>query len=519
MDRPALATAYDYVVCGGGTSGCVVAARLAERTDASVLLLEAGGDERVPDVEDSTVWMRNIGSERDWRFRAEPHPALNGRSPPLPMGKGLGGGSSVNGLVWARGHKNDFDAWAEETADPGWNYDAIVEIYRRIEDWQGSRHRLRGVGGPVFVTRPDAPIPVAPALVEATSSLGIPAVDDLNAEAMEGEGGCGIPNVTVRNGRRISMANAYLRPAMHRPNLTVLLGALVDRLILKGTRVTAVAFRHHGVPQTVSAASEVVLSLGAINTPKTLMLSGIGPQEELRRYGIPLVQHLPGVGRNFQDHILTAGCVWEYKTPEQPRNNSAEFTFFCKSDPSLETPDLQPILEECGFGSEVTRDRYNVPLDPSLCFTLAPGLVRPKSRGYIALGGPSPDDPVKIRANFLSDPADMKALVRATEICREIGNSATLAPFVKREIMPGPLEGERLESFLRDAAGTYFHQTCTAKMGRDADAVVNGSLQVYGIEGLRIADGSVMPSITTGNTMAPCVAIGERAADLLCGDC
>ncbi|MEG6508878.1 GMC family oxidoreductase [Methyloligella sp. 2.7D] len=517
MSVPDLLKSYDFIVCGGGCSGAVVAARLAESGDATVLVLEAGGDERIPEIEDSTIWMRNIGSERDWQFTAEASPSLNGRKAPLPMGKVLGGGASINGLVWARGHKNDFDSWAEETGDPGWNYESAVELYKRIEDWQGPNPSgLRGKGGPMYITPPNDPIPVAPALVEGAASIGIPPVDDLNAEAVEGDGNCGIANINVKDGNlRVSTAGAYLRPQMGNPNLTVLLGAEVDHLIIEDGRATGVAFSYQGQSLTANASGEVILSLGAINTPKVLMLSGIGDEAQLTRQGIAVRQHLPGVGQNLQDHILMAGCVWAYNEPEAPRNNSAEFTFFWKSDSSLKTPDLQPILEECAFGSEVTREEYDLPTDPSLTFTLAPGLVRPESRGHIELTGPNASDPLKIHANLLSDPADMKALTRAVELCREIGNSPALKRFAQKEIMPGPLKGDALETFIRNAAGTYFHETCTAKMGKDALSVVSGSLEVYGIKGLRIADGSVMPSVTTGNTMAPCVLIGERAADLI----
>ena len=508
---------YDFIVCGGGTSGCVVARRLAENPSVRVLLLEAGGDERVPSVTDSRVWMSNIGSDRDWQFRAEPSGSLNGRTPPLPMGKVLGGGSSVNGLIWARGHKNDFDSWAEEAGDPSWRYEAILDLYKRAEDWDGPANpRLRGQDGPVYITLPKDPVPVAHALVEATAAAGIPAAADLNAETMESDGGCGIPNVTVRDGNvRVSMASAYLRPVMDQPNLTVLLGARVERVRLDGLRAVGVDYVHDGSQQTAFASAEIVLSAGAIHTPKILMLSGIGDERMLKAHGIPVVHHLPGIGQNFQDHILVAGCVWEYRFPEPPRNNSAEFTFFAKSDPSLKTPDLQPVLEECAFGSEITGPRFGLPTERSAAWTLAPGLVQPTSRGHLALTGNRASDPVAVHANFLSMPEDMKALVRCIELCREIGNAPALREFVKRELMPGPLRGAEMENFLRDAAGTYFHQTCTAKMGRGAMAVVDGSLKVHGIEGLRIADGSIMPTITTGNTMAPCVLIGEKAADIL----
>jgi choline dehydrogenase len=251
--------------------------------------------------------------------------------------------------------------------------------------------------------------------------------------------------------------------------------------------------------------------LGAIHTPKVLMLSGIGDQTELQRLGIPCVQHLPGVGENFQDHV-GIGCIWEYPQPLPPRNNMGEATFFWKSDPDLDTPDLYTCQGEVPICSPETAAQFN---PPPGSWTLVAGLVRPKSRGRVRLTGANPVDPVAIEANTLAHPDDIKAAIACVELCREIGKSGPLSPFVKREVMPGNLKGAALENFIRDAASSYWHQTCTAKMGHDAMAVVDGSLKVHGIDHLRIADGSIMPRITTGNTMAPCVVIGERAAEIL----
>jgi choline dehydrogenase len=298
---------------------------------------------------------------------------------------------------------------------------------------------------------------------------------------------------------------------MDRPNLTVLCHALVTRLVMSGKQASGVEIVLDGKVQRIGAGAEVVLSLGAIHTPKVLMLSGIGDQTELQQLGIPVVQHLSGVGQNFQDHV-GFGCVWEYRQPLPPRNNMGEATFFWKSDPDLDTPDLQTCLGEVPICSAETAARFS---PPAGSWTLMAGLVRPKSRGRIHLTGANPGDPIEIEANTLAHPDDMKAAIACVELCREVGNSAPLSPFVKREVMPGNLKGAALENFIRDAASSYWHQTCTAKMGNDAMSVADGSLKVHGIDNLRIADGSIMPRVTTGNTMAPCVVIGECAAEIL----
>lgn len=506
---------YDYIVIGSGSGGAVVAGRLAAETDASVLVLEAGGTDHIDAVLNPLMWSTNIMSERDWGYMAEPSDKVNGRSLILPMGKVVGGGSSINVMIWARGHKNDFDFWASETGDDAWNYDNVLEIYKRIENWQGPEDASRrGTGGRLFVTEVEDPNPIAPAFLDACETVGIPSYDDMNGEMMEGEGGAALANVRIKDGMRRNIPSDYLWETLKRPNITLLTGATVHRIELDGTTVTGVTFEKDGEVMTVGANERVVLSAGAINTPKILMQSGIGPAAHLKEVGVDVKHDLPGVGQNFQDHILAAGCVWEYNTPLPPKNSAAEATFFWKSDPSLDTPDLQPFQIEVPYVSEIHGGAYEVPAGT---WTIAPGIVRPQSRGEVKLTGANPDDPVTIDGGFLKDEADLTALTRCIELCREIGNSAPMAEFVKREVMPGALSGDDLKNFARNAAGTYFHESCTCKMGTDEMSVVDGSLSVYGIEKLSIADASAMPRVSTGNTMASTVIIGERMADILIG--
>jgi choline dehydrogenase len=510
----ALRTSYDYIVVGTGSAGSALVGRLVAKSNASILVIEAGDWDTAASVLNPGVWFTNLGTERDWKDVATPSASTNNRAIPEHMGKVVGGGSSINATIWARPFKNDLENWAQEAGDPAWGYEHALAIFRRMENWQGKADaRYRGKGGPVWCQTAHDPHPLAPAMLAACKSLGMPVLDDLNGAREEGEGGFALMNQIIREGQRQSMARSYLYPVLARKNVTLLVQSHVNRVTFSGTRATGVEVNVAGSVRRIQARSEVVLCSGGLNTPKLLMLSGIGDEAQLRTHGIKTLVHSPQVGENFQDHILHGGCIWEPNQHIPHRNSAANASGFIKSQASLATPDLNLVQIELPYGSEVITKQYS---PPPTSWALCAGLVGPKSRGSVRLKSGNPADRPVVDARFLSHPDDVKALAYGIEVARDIGNSPAMREFVKREVAPAKkLTGAEMDDFVRNGATTYFHQAGTCRMGKDSKAVVDAKLRVNGVQGLRIADSSIMPRIASVATMASCALIGERMAEIL----
>jgi choline dehydrogenase len=510
-----LKRSYDYIVVGAGSAGCALVGTLAKREpSAQILLIEAGAWDTDPSIEDPRLWFTNLGTVRDWNDVSIPTASTNNHPVPEHTGRVIGGGSSINATIWARPFKADLDHWAAETGDDRWGYEHGLRLFKSIEDWHGTPDpAFRGEGGPVWVQPAADPLPLAAACLEAFRELGLPVLDDLNGEREITGNGFGYMNQIIEHGRRHSMARAFLYPVLARDNVTVLVNTQVNRVILEGNRAVGVECARNGQSQTFGAHREIILSTGGFNTPKLLMLSGIGDEAQLRGFDIPVHVHSPNVGENVQDHVLHGGCLYEAPKPFVYNNSAANVSGYYKTDPSLELPDVSIVEIEIPYASDTIAKEFPAPPNT---WALCGGLVTPSSRGTVRLRSANPDDRPIVDMRFLSHPDDVAKLERSIEIARAAAASAALKPFVVREVAPGrTLKGQELANFVRNGATTYFHSSGACRMGKDDAAVVDPQLRVNGMRNLRIADSTIMPRIVAVPTMPACVFIGLRLAEML----
>jgi choline dehydrogenase len=519
---------FDYIVAGAGSAGCVVAARLSEDPSVRVLVLEAGGPDRDLRIRIPAAFSKLFRSEFDWNYTTEPQAHLHGRALYWPRGKTLGGSSSINAQVYIRGHRWDFDHW-RELGNAGWGYNDVLPYFLRAEDNQRGASEYHATGGPLAVSDLRAYHPLTKAFVDAAVEAGLPRNPDFNAATQEG---AGFFQVTQRNSRRWSAADAYLKPSMSRANLTVRTGAHAARVVVENGRATGVEFIAGGRREAACASREVILSGGAVNSPQLLLLSGIGPAEHLRALGIPVVHDLPGVGENLEDHLVA--CMgWQCTQPitldtagafkNKVRyllfrsgplaSNVAEGGVFASSRAGLPAPDLQLLFAPLYYLEHGFRH------PPGHGFGIGTTLIRPASRGRIRLRSADPLAHPAIDPNYLAERQDLEALVEGVKLARRIGAGKALAPYRGSEVEPGDevRTDAEIEEFLRRHAETLYHPTGTCRMGADEMAVVDAELRVRGLAGLRVVDASVMPSIIGGNTNAPTIMIAEKASDLIRG--
>ncbi|HEY1506456.1 MAG TPA: GMC family oxidoreductase N-terminal domain-containing protein [Stellaceae bacterium] len=512
--RAKLAGAYDYIVVGAGASGSIIAGELS-KTSATVLVVESGGADTGPTVNNPSIWFYNVGGPLDWNLAIAPVPQLNNRKFNMALGRVLGGGSSVNALVWSRGMERDYEAW-ERSGAKSWGFKDVLPIYKAQEDWEGGANEWRGVGGPVPIRTPHDPHPTAPAFIEAAHRMGFPVIDDLNGPMREGVGYINM-NIAA-DGSRVSAARAFLRPNLARPNLTLLLNATATKIVFAGDRASGVEVAVDDGSRRIMASREVILAAGAIHSPKLLMLSGVGDAAQLRNLGIEPVAHLPGVGRNLHDHVLVSGVIYQYKgkMPDRPADsNAVEAELYFSSGIDGHSTDINLVLEQLPIATPEAAARFGVP--PQEGFTIAPALVQPTSRGRVRLASADWRDAPIIEVNHLGTDRDLAAILRAIEAARELGSQAAFDGLRESEIVPGAKARSRedLIDLARTGSASFGHAVGTAKIGADADAVVDSALRVHGLRGLRVADASVMPSIVSGPTNAPAFMIGGRAAEMI----
>ena len=507
--------AYDYIIVGAGAAGSVVAGELS-KTGAEILVIESGPADTAPTISNPSIWFYNIATPLNYALPFKPAPEINNRDLRLALGHVLGGGSSINAMVWSRGMARDYDAWAASGAK-GWAFKDVLPMFKAQEDWEGGANEWRGVGGPIHIRRPRDPHPTARAVVEAAGEMGLPILDDLNGPMRDG---AGFINMNIsRDGTRVSAARAFLHPNLGRANLTLLLNTNVTKVLFDGDRASGVEIAGTDGARSVLATREVILTAGTIHTPQLLMLSGVGEASDLEKLGLATVANLRGVGRNFQDHVHLSGVVCQYKG-EFPAHgvdsDAVEAEVNMSTGLDDHGTDMVLVLEQLPNASPELVTRLGTPL-PANCFTISPSLVQPTSRGRVSLASADWRDPPTIEPNFLGTDRDLEATRRGAEAARELVSQKAFDRIRAAELIPGPKAKSRkdLIEFVRMGTSSFGHPIGTARMGNDAGAVVDSELRVHGVRGLRVADASVMPSIISGATNAASIMIGGRAAEFI----
>ncbi len=517
---------YDYVIVGAGSAGCVLARRLSEDPRTRVLLLEAGGPASAREVRIPAAFSKLYKTPVDWNYSTEPEPGLQNRKLYWPRGKMIGGSSSMNAMIYMRGNPADYDDWAS-LGNEGWGFRDVLPYFKKSERHERGASEYHGTSGPLNVADLRYVNPLTWSFLSAAKELGIAANSDFNGATQDG---AGLYQVTQKNGQRHSSADAYLKPVLGRENLTVVAHSHAARIVLENHRAVGIEYICGGASGTVRIEREVVLAGGSINSPQLLLLSGIGPADEIRRAGICAFHDLPGVGKNLQDHLMVSvgylctkpvsmanaesltNVLWYFLFKRGPLvSNVAEAGIFWRTRPGLNEPDLQLLFGPAYYVNHGLSPRKEH------CFGFGPTLVAPESQGSISLKSANPLEPPLIRANYLSTPGDMRVIVEGVKLSRQLAHTKAFKPYRGGELHPGSgvQSDEEIADFVRAEAQTLYHPVGTCKMGSGSMAVVDASLRVHGIDGLRVADAAVMPRITCGNTNAPTIMIAEKAADLI----